>query len=141
MSRALPSSAKILTTGLVLISLCNPIPLHAGEDPLIPLDSYRIQRLLDGRTATCVREHDQATCLSFFGSDGIIKRRMDADGKRREGRWSSDNDQLCVIWDDKPEKTNCWDITDNADGSYVLRWRGKPKALMQHFRAGNTLDF
>lgn len=90
-------------------------------------------------TQHCRKEKDQSTCTTYFSADGMIKRRMHEDGKRKDGVWSvnSENDQLCITWTGKT-KALCFDAFMNKNGTIDMYKRGRHLSTVVTFFKGNV---
>ena len=56
-----------------------------ADDPE-PLGRQEIIDLVREKTTECRKEKDQSLCSNYFTEQGVIKRVMHEDGKRRDGR-------------------------------------------------------
>lgn len=117
----------------LLSLLSSPLMAHGK------LDADELQQRFSNTTQHCRKEKDQSTCTTYFSADGTIKRRLHADGKRREGSWKidSEKDQLCITWKGKT-KALCFDVYKNKDGTMDLHKKGKHKSTVMTFFPGNA---
>lgn len=124
---------KHLTPALTLLLFLAPFA-QAGET----LTAGDIKPLISGKTTACLKTRDDSTCSTWFSEDGVVKRKMDADGKRKDGRWFvDDSDRLCILWDGKT-KPLCLVVTRNDDQTYDLAKKGRHVSTITKFHAGNT---
>lgn len=120
---------------LVALSLFTSTVLAGGS---VELNGAQITALLSGKTTDCVKIKDGSTCATFFSKDGIVKRILDDDGARRDGKWYTDaQDLLCIHWDIKP-KPLCLTVEDNGDNTYDLLKKGSHKSTITKFHNGNS---
>ena len=105
------------------------------------MDAEAIAAVVSGHTSLCFRLKDDSYCRSYFAPDGRFERRMVADDKRRSGRWESEQGRLCLIWNNKPKKRNCWDFAFSDEHAiYVMSWKGAPKILVCSLEPGDHLE-
>jgi hypothetical protein len=122
------------TVLLVLLSFA------ALADAPEPLGRQEIIDLVRGNTTECRKEKDQSMCSNYFTKEGVIKRVMHADGKRKDGRWFLDDQtRLCILWDGKI-KPLCFSVFEQADGNYNLIKKGKHITTITGIEDGNTKD-
>lgn len=124
----------LLSFSLCLVSLYSTLTFAHGK-----LDANELQERFNNTTQHCRKEKDQSTCTTYFAADGTIKRRLHADGKRREGSWNIDqeNDRLCITWKGK-SKALCFDVYANKDGTLDMHKKGKHKSTVITFFPGNA---
>lgn len=103
------------------------------------LSASELEERFNNTTQLCRKEKDRSTCTTFFSADGVIKRRLHASGKRREGTWESDleHDQLCITWNDS-DKPLCFDVYRNKDNTLDMYKGGKHLSTVIYFMPGNT---
>ena len=103
------------------------------------LDANELEDRFSNSTQHCRKEKDQSTCTTFFSADGIIKRRMHEDGKRKEGTWEIDieNDKLCITWKGKT-KSLCFDAYINQDKTIDMYKNGRHISTVLTFFPGNA---
>lgn len=103
------------------------------------LDASELEERFSNSTQHCRKEKDQSTCTTYFSEDGIIKRRMHADGKRKEGSWEIDleNDKLCITWKGKT-KSLCFDAYVNQDRTIDMYKNGRHVSTVLTFFPGNA---
>ena len=107
-----------------------------ADDPE-PLGRQDIIDLVREKTTECRKEKDQSMCSNYFTDEGVIKRIMHADGKRRDGRWFLDDQtRLCILWDGKI-KPLCFTVFKQSDGSYKLIKKGKHITTITGVEDGN----
>ena len=112
----------------------------AASDEPVAMLGHDISALMSGKTTKCVKTKDNSTCSTYFAEDGVVKRILDTDGKRRSGQWSIDGDShLLIQWDGK-KKPLVFVVMDMRDGTYNLVKKGKLKSTIIGFSNGNSLN-
>ncbi len=103
------------------------------------INAEELQQRFSDTTQHCRKEKDQSTCTTYFSADGVIKRRMHADGKRREGSWHVDaeKDEICITWKGKT-KALCFKAYLNKDGTVDMYKHGKHVSTVTTFFKGNV---
>jgi len=103
------------------------------------LNADELKTRFSDSTQHCRKEKDKSTCTTFFAADGSIKRRMHADGKRRDGTWivKTEENQLCITWTGK-KKALCFDAYMNKDGTMDMYKKGKHLSTVITFFKGNV---
>ena len=103
------------------------------------LDASELEERFSNSTQHCRKEKDQSTCTTYFSADGIIKRRMHADGARKEGSWEIDieSDQLCITWKGKT-KSLCFDAYLNKDDTIDMYRGSRHISTVLTFFPGNA---
>lgn len=123
------------TTSLLALSLLFGGVAIADEK----VSGYEISTFLTGKTASCVKTHDNSTCDTYFAQDGAIKRFTPDNGKTRTGKWwVDDKDMLHVQWTGK-KKSLAFDVMDPRDGTWKLLKRGKLKSLITGATPGDQI--
>lgn len=103
------------------------------------LSAEELEQRFSNTTQHCRKEKDQSTCTTYFAADGTIKRRMHADGKRRDGSWEVDleNNKLCITWTGKT-RALCFSAYMNQDGTMDMYKNGKHLSTVMTFFSGNV---
>ncbi|MGB0721840.1 MAG: hypothetical protein ACPGU7_05520 [Gammaproteobacteria bacterium] len=125
----------ILITTLALVFA--PLLTHAAEPAAgTALDGVELKELLVGKTADCVKEKDQSTCVNYFAPDGNFFQVRDS-GKRKTGRWFvDDSNRTCLLWDGKI-KPLCFTVQETESGHYQFIKGGKLKSTITALTEGN----
>ena len=132
---------KLLRHVLVsVITLLCALTLHAAEPGGEKLNSTQIIEVFSGRTSLCIKEKDQSGCSTFMSERGRVKRFTYKDKKQKTGKWHAAGHQLCILWDGKTREL-CFDIYETPKGEYQLFKKGKLKATVTGFEAGDTSGF
>ena len=127
----------LLVCSMTLLMLLSSIASAQGAEPLA---RKAIIDLVRGKTAECRKEKDQSMCSNYFSEEGVIKRVMHADGKRKDGRWFVDDQtRLCILWDGKIRPL-CFSVFEQSDGSYKLIKQGRHITTITGVEDGNTRD-
>ena len=118
-----------------MLGVNSPVNAHGK------LDANELEERFSNTTQHCRKEKDQSTCTTYFSAEGVVKRRMHADGKRREGSWETDleHNQLCITWKGKT-KALCFDAYLNKDGTLDMYKGGKHLSTVITFFPGNSED-
>lgn len=126
---------RLVNSFAIAMFLFNAAPAFAHGK----LDASELEERFSNSTQHCRKEKDQSTCTTFFSADGIIKRRMHADGKRKEGTWEIDieNDKLCITWKGKT-KSLCFDAYINQDRTIDMHKNGRHISTVLTFFPGNA---
>jgi len=103
------------------------------------LDANQLEERFSNTTQLCRKEKDKSTCTTYFAEDGVIKRRLHNNNKRRVGEWETDieHDQLCITWKGKT-KALCFDVYQNKDGTVDMYKGGKHLSTVLNFMPGNA---
>ena len=126
--------------GLVSLTACaaDPVKTEPMKTEARSLDRDSIIDLVSEQTTECRKEKDGSLCSNYFTEDGVIKRVMHEDGARRDGVWFiDDQERLCILWTGKI-KPLCFEVFEQADGSYNLIKRGKHITTILGTEDGNT---
>lgn len=129
----------MLKTLFLSISICMISLLSTPSFAHGKLDADELQERFSDTTQHCRKEKDRSTCTTYFAADGSIKRRMHADGKRREGIWEIDpeKNRLCITWKGK-SRALCFDVYANKDGTMDMYKKGKHISSVITFFPGNA---
>ena len=124
---------------LALVSFMVCLPLTSPAFAHGQLNADELIKRFSNTTQHCRKEKDQSTCTTYFSGDGVIKRRMHADGKRKQGTWEvkSDLNQLCITWKGKT-KALCFEAYMNRDGTLDMYKKGKHLSTVVTFFNGNV---
>lgn len=103
------------------------------------LDAEALKTRFSDTTQHCRKEKDKSTCTTYFSTDGVVKRRMHADGARREGTWEIKQEEklLCITWKGKT-KALCFEAFMNKDGTLEMYKKGKHVSTVITFFQGNV---
>lgn len=103
------------------------------------LNAAELEKRFTNTTQHCRKEKDKSTCSTYFAPDGTIKRRMHADGKKRDGTWMVDKekDLICITWKGKT-KALCFSAYINKDGTVDMYKKGKLLSTVMTFFPGNV---
>ena len=129
----------MIKTPFLTLCMCLAVLLTSPAFAHGKLDANELQQRFSDTTQHCRKEKDQSTCTTYFAADGTIKRRMHADGKRREGTWTIDreHDRLCITWQGKT-RVLCFDAYLNKDGTLDMHKKGKHLSTVLTFFPGNA---
>ena len=126
---------KITPSLLLILTLFAPHLVFAHGQ----LSADQLFERFTDTTQHCRKEKDQSTCTTYFSADGVIKRRMHADGKLKDGTWmiKDDSNQLCITWTGKT-KALCFEAYLNHDGTLDMYKRGRHLSTVITFFEGNV---
>jgi len=132
---------KLLLAYLLLtLSLTQAMAGGGASDEPVAMLGHDIIALISDKTTKCVKTKDDSTCSTFFSRDGVVKRILDTNGKRRSGKWYIDEENhLCIRWDGKT-KSLVFVVMDMRDSTYNLIKKGKLKSTIIGFSEGNSLN-
>ncbi|MGB0713424.1 MAG: hypothetical protein ACPGUC_07675 [Gammaproteobacteria bacterium] len=126
-------SLIITSLALVVASVTTQAAEPAADTAL---DGVELKELLLGKTADCLKQKDQSTCVNYFSSDGKFFQVRDS-GKRKVGRWFiDDSDRACLLWDGKV-KPLCFTVHETDGGHYQFLKGGKLKSTITGLVEGN----
>ncbi len=126
---------RIPVLSLFFALLLSPLQVFAHGQ----MNAAELETRFTNTTQHCRKEKDQSTCTTYFSPDGTIKRRMHADGVRREGTWEIDkeNDLICITWKGKT-KALCFTAYINQNGTVDMYKKGKHLSTVMTFFPGNV---
>ena len=126
---------KITTSLFLIFTLFTTQQVYAHGQ----LNATELTKRFTDTTQHCRKEKDQSTCTTYFSADGVIKRRMHADGKLKDGSWmiKDDTNQLCITWTGKT-KALCFEAYLNHDGTLDMYKKGRHLSTGITFFEGNV---
>lgn len=88
-----------------------------GKSGDVDLKKAEIVALFSGKTVVGHHERKHYDFESYYEPDGELRSYQGADKRLHKAKWAVEGDEICVTWEDDPEKL-CRTMVKAADGSY-----------------------